>query len=517
MLTKLLYLSLLLLLITGCENTEKQARILLNEAIKEWDSGNIKSAEEKFELIDSKYFYTVAGTDSIKERTERKQKYANKYDIRVAKEKNKGSFSKQVIDSIDDYFQANKIYPEDLASINLYEISANRQYLLLCNYEKALFNYGYKLDCINSDIEFNKNNRVVNNIAKSSNRKVFKNKIQKISDFPKANSTWGDKLNPSGDLPEKGFLAFYINTNSPEKVIKKELVNDVSINYAYDDFQNIHSKDFGGYWVGNIHLQKDEVKRVAINQSWSKARLIIDGAIVYEGGSDKEILIYLTKGTHRIEVEYINNWHTTEFSVIFIERVELLSINDIKTRLTENILGKYELHYAGIYESSSKDLSVTIQIKKSPKQIVLFLNSHRAVKWQISNPFMTDIRAIVYGSNSPGTTISGDINKATMILASEQRIGSSYTAIPRCNCISGHFNCSGSNMLSTKKFIERLSDAKMTGFSGKYSASSLPVPQIIVNERYAKELELHKNEVAKLREACKQKKDPDFEKLFDRG
>lgn len=335
-----------------------------------------------------------------------------------------------------------------------------------------------------------------------------------MNDFPKANSTWAEKFNPSKNVPEKGFYAYYINTNNPSQVIKKETVGDVSINYVWDKFHSIKSKDFGGYWVGRINLVKDEVKSIAINQSWSKTRLIVDGFIVYEGGSNQEILLDLEKGSHLIEVEYINNWHTTEFSLSFMNKVEKLSLSDIKSQLAENILGEYDIYYAALYESSSKDLSTVLNIGKTPKPVVLFLSSYSPVKWHISNPYMTNIRAIIYGSFSPGAKVVGDLDKSTLLLPSKKRIGS-YSSEPKCSCNSGHFHCEGSSMLSTKNTLEKLSQQKLVGFSGKYSASSLKVPEIIINEKYIEDQKLNNENIKLLRNSCKKQNDPDFEKIFE--
>lgn len=498
-----------LLFIESCTNSEKEARAVFNQAIIEWNSGNIEEAERKFDIIEDIYLDTVTATESMKERALLKKNYKSEYDIEKSKRKNRGIFSRTIYLKINKYYKENSRYPDNLAELN---IPKDDKYLSLCEYKKSLFEYGYQLDCIKADEALRNDRKKI----KSANAKRIKNRnqLKKLNDFPKANSTWAEKFNPSKNVPEKGFYAYYINTNNPSQVIKKETVGDVSINYVWDKFHSIKSKDFGGYWVGRINLVKDEVKSIAINQSWSKTRLIVDGFIVYEGGSNQEILLDLEKGSHLIEVEYINNWHTTEFSLSFMNKVEKLSLSDIKSQLAENILGEYDIYYAALYESSSKDLSTVLNIGKTPKSVVLFLSSYSPVKWHISNPYMTNIRAIIYGSFSPGAKVVGDLDKSTLLLPSKKRIGS-YSSEPKCSCNSGHFHCEGSSMLSTKNTLEKLSQQKLVGFSGKYSASSLKVPEIIINEKYIEDQKLNNENIKLLRNSCKKQNDPDFEKIFE--
>ncbi len=519
MLNKILFLLALMLIITSCDNSEKEARKLLNESIKSWESNDIETAESKFDYIEKKFIHTKTATDSMKERERLKELYKQKHSIEQVKQKNKGVFSRQVITDINNYYQQNGTYPESLTKIDLFKKKEIIKYLSLCGYEKAFFESGYQLDCKTADISFNEDwvNFPKRNSAITRLEQTIQ-KVKKLSDFPRAITTWGEKLNPTDQIPAEGFSAFYINTNNPTDVIHKELVKDLSINYVYNKFHKIMSEDFGAYWVGYVHLTKDEVKTISISQGWSKTRLIIDGVVVYKGDSDKEFQLLLNKGRHKIEVEYINNWHTTEFHLALLDVVEKLSANEIKSRLTNNIpSGNYEIYYAGVYESDNQDLSVILNIEKTSKQIVLFLSSYSTVKWYISNPFMTEIRAIVYGSYSPGITIVGDIDKSTLLLHSNKRLGGSYGSGTKslCNCQSGRFSCGKSGPLSTKKYLDTFGSASMTGFSGKYSASSLKVPEIITNSTYVQEAEKRNLEIEQLRKDCARKNNPDFETIFD--
>jgi hypothetical protein len=334
----------------------------------------------------------------------------------------------------------------------------------------------------------------------------------------KANITWGKTLNPTGKIPSKGFNAYYINTTKASSIVSSQTVKNISIDYAWDEFHGIRSQDFGAYWVGDLYLSSNEVKRIKINQGRSKTRIIIDGHIIYEGGDKSDFLINFKSGAHRIEVEYINNWHTTEFSLELLDYLQqYLSISETKDILHENIIGQYTSHFVGVYESSSSNRPITVQIDKASKSLeplVLFLSSYETVRWNISNPFDVNILAVVYSSTKPGTTVTGEIDDS-ILLPIKGSLGS-YSTDQKCSCSGGsHFHCQGKSILTTKKAVESLISFKLTGFTGKYSAKSLRVPEIIIDTPYILKAEQKAQEVEKQRQLCLRKKNPDFETLME--
>ena len=306
---RIVFVLISLFLLSSCSSSEKEARTLFNQAIKDWSIGNITEAEEKFNIIETQYLDTIVATESIKQRALLKEKYKREFDAGKWTPSYQDLYSKKVISSINNYFLKNGNYPENITLIDIDEI----KHLSLCEYDKALFEYGYKINCSQAESAINEDKKKVRiarnkeraekRAQRNSNNQNIKKTIKDLTDFPLANSTWGATLNKSMNVPEdNSFKAYYFNTNTPNHVIHKEIVSDISINYSYDKFHGIKSGDFGGYWVGKIHLERDAVKTIAINQGWSKTRLIIDGHIVHESGSKNEFLINLKKGSHLIEV-----------------------------------------------------------------------------------------------------------------------------------------------------------------------------------------------------------------------
>ncbi|PHS18896.1 MAG: hypothetical protein COA86_06930 [Kangiella sp.] len=525
---KSIILIILIIFSTGCEDAEQEARLLLNKAIKNWNSDNIKMAEKKFERIEAEYMHTMTATLAIKERAILKKEYLTQFELEKEKQDNSGKFSKLVVLNVNRYFNKNSNYPDSLLKLEIYNKKEIKKPLSMCIYNKYLFGYGYLLDCTEAEIVFNnrrrystfsserKNERKASLSNNRKNKNSLKINIKELGEFPLANKTWGKILNPLDDIPKSGYIAHYINTNYPNKVISKEFVSELSIQYNYNKFHNIKSEDFGAYWVGTLTLKRTEVRAITINQSRAKSRVMIDGHIVYEGGSKKTILLKLKRGKHKVEVELMNNWFTTNFSVSLSKPVEALTFNNIKNRLLDNVLGDYEINYVGMYESSSRDSTVIVNIEQNSKKVVLILSSYAAIKWYISNPYQVNISAIIYASYDPGSNITGDISKNSLLLKSASRIGSYKSRSDnKCSCRSGYFKCEKSGILLTKKALKKISDYEMTGFTGVYSDKSIRVPQTKVNLKFISELESINSNIDRQRKACLSKETATFENLID--
>ena len=127
------------------------------------------------------------------------------------------------------------------------------------------------------------------------------------------------------------------------------------MNYNSNQFHNIDSKDFGGYWVGNFTYEKEEQMQISISQSWAKTRIIIDDMIIYEGGTNEQIPYTFRKGKHKIEVEYVNNWHTVSFKVSIKNKEKVFTSNEIKKELNEHTSKNSEVVFVGAWQCLQRD------------------------------------------------------------------------------------------------------------------------------------------------------------------
>ena len=299
-------------------------------------------------------------------------------------------------------------------------------------------------------------------------------------DYPAVQSTWGDRLNPGGKAPLGRFNAYYMRSGKPATLVATDTVGEVSINYPWADFHGIRSEDFEGYWVGQFRYEKQTPVYIGIDQSWSRTRVIIDRKLVYEGGNKTRLPFLFSPGLHTIEVEFINNWHTTGLSVTFVQAIEPIGRPELRAQLRALAPDNTVAHFAAVYESGSRDNSVVLKLAPSRAPIILVLNSYHAVRWVIDNRTRADLRAIVYSSFAPGTRIetkSRDSSVPRVLVAGE--LGS-YDAAPRCNCVGGIFHCEGGNLNDTVNTLSSVLGFPVTGVSGEYSPQMLSVPSIDV-------------------------------------
>ena len=333
----------------------------------------------------------------------------------------------------------------------------------------------------------------------------------------KAKSTWGKYLNPKNIIPKGRFQAIYINTNNPKKVVASEVVENVSVNYAYNKFHAIESQHFGGYWVGNFYYPKETKKMIYVSQSRATTRVIIDGYVVYDGENRGGVPYTFTKGEHKIEVEYLNHWHTTRVSVKIMKKVVKYNRTELQEALEKIVTKDTKFNYVGVHESDNKKNSITLRVQKSIEPVVLLLRSQRAIRWKISNALGAKIQAIVVYSSSPESDVSGDI-KGVKIFHTKFSIGrGDRSGIPnpskKCICIAGHYSCSSAEGF-TADVVPQMFSRKVSGFSGKYRTNILSVPEIEMTSRVKREIKDYQDKVSKMRKRCETNENLKPDELF---
>ncbi len=351
-------------------------------------------------------------------------------------------------------------------------------------------------------------------VAKSLNIQVDKEILDFIDSngLKKVKSSWGDYLiSDKAQIPTGKFKAVYFDSREPKKIIFSEVVDRVAINYIYDQFHKIDSGHFGGYWVGYLEFDRDEKMAINLSFSNSKIRVIVDGYEVYKGRRGGVIPFNFSKGKHKIEIEYLNGWHTTELNVKIFPFIEFLTINEIKEKLDKIDMKNVDFWYVGVYESRAKDSSITLKIKKSQKPVILLLQSYSAVNWKIENPKKTNIKRVVLNSSSPIATVEGV--DASKVIYSKDMVGYGYRMKPNCSCVNGMFHCEGGTFKGYAPVPKRF-NKKIKGFSGKYSTKSLVVPEIEIDSARWQRIKEQEKRLKKLRAECTKNRNIDMESLF---
>lgn len=255
------------------------------------------------------------------------------------------------------------------------------------------------------------------------------------------------------------FNASYYSKTKTEPIFE-ELVEIPSLNYAFDKFHGIDSKEFRAEWVGDIEVYKSEkIINIGFDVSRADVSLYVDEKLVESWSkSNKTISVNLAKGTHKIKIKYKNNWHTVGFNTSF-SSYPTLNIESAKKLLAKDISDSAKIVYIGAYESADTYNKIFVSMKKIDIPIVLILSSNNAANWIIDSEMLPNLEAILVGSRNGSSTVKNIDSKVSIFslkdLANEYK---SYRKV--------------------KMDIKRMLDREPDYLFGEYSMASVVIPQI---------------------------------------
>ena len=334
-----------------------------------------------------------------------------------------------------------------------------------------------------------------------------------LDQYPKAESTWGDTLNPGGTVPAQGYAAYYINQKNPRQTIAQENVTSIAMNYAWDKFHGIPSERFGAYWVGRLHVPQKALYYISGDLSWAKMRVLLDKHIIIEGEGNTSL--ELDAGDYLLEVEYLNNWHTVGFHFAITPAVTELDEEALPAIIAAQKLPADTVTYAvGVYESASRDNHILLQAPAGDTPYILLLGSYNAVQWDISGRAPA---LVIYNVAWHSSSVRSDGGN-TPLLAWKGNIDHDLgEQKPRgCSCHGGHFHCEGSgNTLG--EFAERvrtMTAFPLAGYSGKYSTDALNIPEIVINAENLAASAQVQADIDAQRRSCTNKSEAGFEDIM---
>ena len=331
-----------------------------------------------------------------------------------------------------------------------------------------------------------------------SPKKKSRDRTQRV--FP-SRPSWGTKLNPHNDIPLNAFKAFYFNVHTPGLPAVTEIVPDIGVNYGLRGFHGIRAEDFAGYWVGNFEFSTDSTMRLSISQSHATSRVSIDERVVYVGGGDPNLIIELSRGIHKIEFEHANSWHTVDMSMTLEEYNALLTYEEIRSRLQQQLAEHTETAFVGVYDSESPDHSITVNVRDMGKPLFLILHSYDPIKWIVQGAGKSRIEAVLLSSFKSQSTLNGDVD-ADLPLYFFRFYNSAFQLLPKCKCFSGHFHCEGQNFLPMMDYVEIVTGQRTSYFSGKYSAKIIDVPEVTLDDKQIVILKKDRLLISSRRQAC---------------
>ncbi len=322
-------------------------------------------------------------------------------------------------------------------------------------------------------------------------------------------SSWAKELLKGEVLPKDEFLAIYFNKDNPNKIAFKEIVKNVNINDREENFGIKDSEKFVAYWGGVFEFKKDVSKEFMFNSGGKKVRIFVDDKIIYEGKKRGALTYDFTKGEHKIEIEFINLWHSTEFSLKMIDILEWHSENEVAADIKKEFGDvDFDLVLASVYGSKEVHNKVTLKLEKFKKPVVLLLGSLRDVDYVLQNPYNNKILAVlVYGMSN---FISGDY-KVYFI----DKDLHAYDYAPKCSCTGGVFYCgSGKGIVGQNGYFKKLFGKDLYAFSTKYRVVELKVPQRLYNKEVIDEIASIEQKHKKLKQVCTKNLTSDFKDMF---
>ncbi|PLX98038.1 MAG: hypothetical protein C0623_13955 [Desulfuromonas sp.] len=369
---------------------------------------------------------------------------------------------------------------------------------------KRLFLFvGLLLVLIGSYAAFNYSNFVNESAPPSATKGPGNNSEKKVKkNIPEkptiaVASKLGQQLNPSAMAPVNMFKVFYINTTDPKMVVASAYQESASVNYIHDQLHGIPSKDFGAYWVGNFEF-KDEVEReISVAQSHAETRIYIDGQEVFGSKTKRNIHFKFTKGLHTIEVEYANNWHTTDLLVNILPVVPMSTKPEAMVAI-ENVNRQEKTKYwvASVYDSDEMDHQIQLSLKESKTPVILFLASYGPVNWNISGAEKAKLKMVLYSSYKMGSSIKVGPAVPTYKI-SYKNLTLAYTLVPKCSESGNRMHCEGEeDFPRLMGQIDQLTNGKKPdGFTGVYDGGSLSVPEVILDQDRYKNIQQQRNAI----------------------
>ncbi|XXQ69232.1 PA14 domain-containing protein [Neisseriaceae bacterium B1] len=228
-----------------------------------------------------------------------------------------------------------------------------------------------------------------------------------------------------------------------------------------------------GYWTGKLKVPQDGVYEFMTQLSWSEARVMLDKHIIIKGQNNNAFEnVYLKAGTYQLEVEYRNNWYTTNFQATAVPYVQELDEDAMRNELKAlNLPADTVIYGASVYESDSKDNHITIQTPAESRPYILVLSSYNPVNWEVVGNNMPKV--VIYAKNTTVQTSS-----STKVLVATYT-GPYYDNLKKrsssCTCVNGAYVCTESDQSQTDMpgEIQTRFGFPLVGFAGEYSTNVL--------------------------------------------
>lgn len=342
----------------------------------------------------------------------------------------------------------------------------------------------------------NTNNSGKNNTISPTPTAAAINLQDSLANYPLADDWIASKLNPNRIVPATGFDAYYFNSEDPTyTVIHKENRRDIHIDYSYDEFHQIPSQNFGGYWIGKFTAPQDGSYELTGDASWSESRVLLNGRVIGKGNNGfPSTTLYLRRGEYTLEFEYVNNWHTTNmYAKLQIPVKSYERGGELSSAIANlNLPADTRLYLAAVSGSEAPDKTIKV-VSNAPDPYVLMLSSFNRVNWEV---YGMPPRAIIYNTGGTVASVGSPPAFRSDVYTDEDL----FNSRPQCSCHRGIFNCG-----TTPDINEVIANVRswtgltLVGGTGGGFANTLNLPNTYLDSHF---IQTYQNEYSRQRQEC---------------
>ena len=337
-----------------------------------------------------------------------------------------------------------------------------------------------------------------------------------LANYPRANSTWGDVLNPQKLIPAEGYTAYYLDTGqsrsrhddddgrprsmsqtldyvmpayTPEPHHLRHTEQTEHIRVPDVDTQipyGIPAYRFAAYWVGRLHVPQRARYHLNLTQRSGISRVLLDKHILMTGKPMGSRLTFeLEAGDHLVEIEYTNDWSSANFQLYLDIEIPEVRVADLPATLAALALPTNTVVYlVDVHGSDAPNDSIRLYAPLDGTPYILLLNSRRAVQWTLNG---RPPAVVVYNLANRGSRIHAD--RQVPLLTWGEGIETAPPdetqnppQKPECECRQDGFYCRERNLTlyDYATAIRQLTGYPLAGFNHDDSVRELAIPAIPV-------------------------------------
>lgn len=324
--------------------------------------------------------------------------------------------------------------------------------------------------------------------------------------------SWKSHLHGDAEIPNGQFKAYYFDRTEKPVRPTSDIVERVGIQGAIHT-KGIKSDKFAAYWIGQFDFYQPTKKEFYFDISWAKVRLIIDGQLVPIKGEKAEY--NFSAGSHVIEVEYVNNWHTVGFSMKMTDGNTFHTEEEIADFFKTIDDREYELHFVGVYESKNSDGSINVEVANRGKPVVLWFASYDGIIWNFKNKDDVFILGIIVASHSKGVSFDNK-PEGVPIFYMNKYMGRYNKEVGGCHCAGHHFHCNDkTDILELSNLFQNKFGHGIDAFDVGYGLKNAYTANDPLDEKLSQRIVDARISVEQEKAACQEKFNPDFNTMFE--